>query len=50
YLTEKQLNGVKDTEVKWNFTKFLIDENGRLIDSFVSKVKPTDEEITKYLK
>ncbi|MFL9832821.1 glutathione peroxidase [Chryseobacterium terrae] len=50
YLTEKQLNGVKDTEVKWNFTKFLIDENGKLIDSFVSKVKPTDEEITKYLK
>lgn len=50
FLTEKQLNGVKDTEVKWNFTKFLIDENGKLIDSFVSKVKPTDVEITKYLK
>lgn len=50
YLTEKQLNGVKDTEVKWNFTKFLLDENGKLINSFVSKVKPTDVEITKYLK
>lgn len=50
YLTEKELNGVKDTEVKWNFTKFLLDENGKLIDSFVSKVKPTDEAITKYLK
>lgn len=50
YLTDKQMNGVKDTEVKWNFTKFLIDENGKLIDSFVSNVKPTDEAITKYLK
>lgn len=50
YLSEKSLNGVKDTEIQWNFTKFLLDENGKLIDSFVSKVKPTDEEITKYLK
>lgn len=50
YLSEKSLNGVKDTEIQWNFTKFLLDENGKLIDSFVSKVKPTDEEITQYLK
>lgn len=50
YLTEKQLNGVKDTEIKWNFTKFLVDENGKLVESFVSNVKPTDEAITKYLK
>lgn len=50
YLSEKSLNGVKDTEIQWNFTKFLLDENGKLIDSFVSKVKPTDEAITKYLK
>lgn len=50
FLSEKSLNGVKDTEIQWNFTKFLVDENGKLIDSFVSKVKPTDEAITKYLK
>ncbi|MGI9651474.1 glutathione peroxidase [Chryseobacterium sp. RLHN22] len=50
YVSEKSLNGVKDTEIQWNFTKFLLDENGKLIDSFVSKVKPTDEAITKYLK
>ncbi len=50
YLTEKELNGVKNSEVLWNFTKFLIDENGKLIDSFVSTTKPTDEAITKYLK
>ena len=50
YLTEKELNGVKNSTILWNFTKFLIDENGRLIDTFVSTTKPTDEAITKYLK
>ncbi|GEJ44360.1 glutathione peroxidase [Chryseobacterium sp. ON_d1] len=50
YLTEKELNGVKNTSILWNFTKFLVDENGKLIDSFVSTTKPTDEAITKYLK
>lgn len=50
YLTEKDLNGVKNTTILWNFTKFLIDENGKLIDSFVSTTKPTDEAITKHLK
>nr|WP_315032160.1 glutathione peroxidase [uncultured Chryseobacterium sp.] len=50
YLTEQELNGVKNTTILWNFTKFLIDENGKLIDSFVSTTKPTDEAITKYLK
>lgn len=49
FLTEKELNGVKDTSILWNFTKFLVDENGKLIDSFVSTTKPTDEAITKYL-
>ncbi|MCT2409625.1 glutathione peroxidase [Chryseobacterium antibioticum] len=50
YLTEKDLNGVKNTTILWNFTKFLIDENGKLLDTFVSTTKPTDEAITKYLK
>lgn len=50
YLTEKDLNGVKDSDILWNFTKFLLDENGKLIGSFKSDVKPTDEAIVKYLK
>lgn len=49
YLTEKELNGVKNTTILWNFTKFLVDENGKLIDSFISTTKPTDDAITKYL-
>ena len=50
FLTEKELNGVKNSSIMWNFTKFLIDENGTLIDSFASTTKPTSESITKYLK
>lgn len=50
YLTEKELNGVKNSSILWNFTKFLVDENGTLIDSFASTTKPTSESITKYLK
>jgi glutathione peroxidase len=49
FLTEKDLNGVKDSKILWNFTKFLVDENGKLVDSFKSDVKPTDEALTKYL-
>lgn len=49
YLTEKELNGVKNTTILWNFTKFLLDENGRLVDSFISTTRPTDAAITKYL-
>ena len=36
-------------EVKWNFWKFLIDENGNLVASFSSKVSPDSEEILKFL-
>ncbi|MHA4812249.1 glutathione peroxidase [Flavitalea flava] len=50
YLTEEAKKlGVADPVIKWNFTKFLVDEKGTLIAVFPSKVKPMDEEITKYL-
>jgi glutathione peroxidase len=50
WLTSKNENGVMDAEIKWNFTKFLLDENGKLLAVFPSKVNPMGEEITKYLK
>lgn len=50
FLTEKELNGVKNTTILWNFTKFLLDENGKLIDSYISTTKPTDEAIVKHLR
>jgi glutathione peroxidase len=42
-------NGVMDAEIKWNFTKFLLDEKGKLIGVYPSKVNPMSEEITKHL-
>ena len=50
YLTEEAKKlGTQDPVIKWNFTKFLVDENGKLIKVFPSKVKPLSEEITVYL-
>jgi glutathione peroxidase len=49
YLTaEAKKMGVEDP-IRWNFTKFLVDEKGKLVAVFPSKVKPMSEEITKYL-
>lgn len=50
FLTNKSLNGVKDASILWNFTKFLLNEKGELIDTFVSSTKPTSDAITQYLK
>jgi glutathione peroxidase len=36
-------------KIKWNFTKFLIDENGKLIAVYNSKVTPMSDEITSHL-
>jgi glutathione peroxidase len=44
WLTE-QSNPDFTGEIKWNFEKFLIDENGKLIHRFRSKTKPFDEAI-----
>lgn len=35
--------------IKWNFTKFLLDENGKLVTVIHNKVNPMSEEVTKYL-
>lgn len=50
WLTTKDLNGVDDYSVSWNFNKFLIDEEGKLVGHFGSKVKPYSEEILQHLK
>ena len=38
-----------DEPIRWNFTKFLIDENGKLVTVFSSKTKPMSEDVLKYL-
>ncbi|TAF56411.1 MAG: glutathione peroxidase [Sphingobacteriia bacterium] len=50
WLTSKEQNGVLDADIAWNFGKFLLDENGKVLAYFPSKVKPDSEEILKYLK
>ena len=37
-------------DIKWNFEKFLIDENGVLVHRFRSKVNPMSEEITREIE
>ena len=50
YLTDEAHKlGVQDPVVKWNFTKFLVDENGKLVKVFPSKVNPLSDEVTVHL-
>lgn len=49
WLTIKSKNGWNEAEPSWNFCKYLIDEKGRLIGFFPSKIKPLGEEITNKL-
>ena len=50
YLTDEAKKiGVEDP-IKWNFTKFLLDENGKLIAVIPHKTKPMSEDVVKYLK
>jgi glutathione peroxidase len=49
WLTSKSKNGVMDSEVKWNFQKYLIDENGKLIDVIYSKDKPTSDKVIAWI-
>lgn len=49
WLTSKELNGVMDSEVKWNFQKYLIDEKGRLVDVAYSREKPGSERIVDWI-
>ncbi|MBI35703.1 MAG: glutathione peroxidase [Flavobacteriales bacterium] len=50
WLTKKEKNGVDDYKITWNFNKFLLDEDGKLIGYFGSGVSPTSEKITSLIK
>ncbi len=45
WLTSKVYNGIDDYKVGWNFNKFLLDENGKLIAHYDSGVTPMSEEL-----
>ena len=49
WLTKKNENGRKNSSVKWNFQKYLINEDGELIDYYYSMTSPTSSKIKKHL-
>lgn len=50
FLTQKSKNGLQDSEVEWNFQKYLINENGELEKVISPKTLPTDPEIVNWVK
>lgn len=50
FLTQKGKNGLEDSEVQWNFQKYLINEKGQLVKVVSPKTLPNDPEITDWLK
>jgi glutathione peroxidase len=50
FLTQKSKNGLQDSEVSWNFQKYLIDENGELAMVLEPKTLPTDEKIISWIE
>jgi len=49
WLTSKELNGKSNSSVKWNFQKYLINEEGFLVDYYFSMTSPDSDKITKHL-
>ena len=49
WLTKKSENGKIDADVTWNFQKFMIDEEGNIVDSASPKVKPLSEKIENWI-
>ena len=50
FLTQKSQNGVEDSEVKWNFQKYLLNEKGELVKVIAPKTLPNDPEIVNWIK
>lgn len=50
FLTSKKYNGLEDSKVKWNFQKYLIDEEGHLVKVISPTTKPDDAEIISWIE
>jgi glutathione peroxidase len=50
WLTQKSKNGVLDATISWNFNKFLLDENGKMIAYYPSNITPDNQAILSQLK
>jgi glutathione peroxidase len=49
WLSKKELNGWNDQAPTWNFCKYLVDENGKLLKFYGANTKPLSKEITDIL-
>ncbi|QBZ98642.1 glutathione peroxidase [Flavobacterium sangjuense] len=49
FLTQKSKNGLQDSEVEWNFQKYLINEQGELVKVLSPRVLPTDTAIVGWI-
>ncbi|MFM7054515.1 MAG: glutathione peroxidase, partial [Bacteroidota bacterium] len=47
FLTSQEQNGVMDTDVKWNFQKYLIDKEGRMVTFFDPRTEINSQEVVK---
>ena len=50
FLTQKSKNGVQDSEVEWNFQKYLLNEKGEQVKVISPRTLPTDKEIIDWIK
>jgi glutathione peroxidase len=50
YLTSKEKNPDFAGDITWNFNKFLIDRDGKIVARFSSKVKPESEEVSQAIE
>lgn len=50
WLTSKDKNGVESSTVRWNFQKYMIDENGYLVDYVQSFKKPDCKKIIRWIE
>lgn len=50
FLTQKAKNGLQDSDVEWNFQKYLINEKGELEKVISPQVLPTDAAIVSWIK
>jgi len=49
WLTKKEKNGVMDIAVTWNFQKFMLNENGELVDYLPPKESPLSDKIVNWI-
>ena len=50
FLTQKSKNGLEDSEVGWNFQKYLLNEKGELEKVISPRTLPTDPEVVNWIK